>query len=483
MSKLKKAAPKAALEPLSPRETTNGSPQGRGRGEGSAEAKRRDAPAPSSGAARHLLPEGEGTRPHARHSRGSQPPRGGSDRKSFSTANAGNPVPSGNHEEWTSRGFVEALSNQKLPRRGKLQARNYRPTGKFPVIDQGQNEIAGWTDDESLVIAEDLPYVVFGDHTRAFKYVDAPFALGADGTQLLKPSAEYCPRFFYYACLQLDLPSRGYNRHYTFLKEKSLPLPPKPEQQKIAAVLWKMQRAVATQDRLIAATRDLKQSAMQHLFTHGLRGEPLKDTEIGPIPLSWAAIKGAELFKLTSGSLRPKELSSVATVEKPYPVLGGNGVMGYADSFLIDQDKVIVIGRVGEYCGATHLASGKVWITDNALYVKQWIFESANADFVSQYLAHYDLNRFKRQAGQPLVTQGTINELLFALPATDEQRDIAAALATIDRKLAHHQRKRATLNDLFQTTLHQLMTAQIRVADLDIDTSDVTTPKPQGIAA
>jgi type I restriction enzyme S subunit len=72
----------------------------------------------------------------------------------------------------------------------------------------------------------------------------------------------------------------------------------------------------------------------------------------------------------------------------------------------------------------------------------------------------------------------------FGLPSDlDEQRDIATALATIDRKLAHHQKKRATLNDLFQTTLHQLMTAQIRVADLDIDTSEVTTPQPQGVAA
>ncbi|MEO8859037.1 MAG: hypothetical protein ABI343_18785, partial [Burkholderiaceae bacterium] len=56
----------------------------------------------------------------------------------------------------------------------------------------------------------------------------------------------------------------------------------------------------------------------------------------------------------------------------------------------------------------------------------------------------------------------------------EEQRAISSALSTIDRKLAHHQKKRATLNDLFQTLLHKLMTAEIRVADLDIDTSEVT---------
>src|SRR3546814_17762989 len=110
------------------------------------------------------------------------------------------------------------------------------------------------------------------DHTRAYEYVDRPFALGADGTQLLKPSKEYCPRFFYYACLHLAFPSRGYNRHFSFLKEKSLPLPDMAEQEKIAAILWKPQRAIATQDRLIAPTGQLNQSSMQPLLNPGLHG-------------------------------------------------------------------------------------------------------------------------------------------------------------------------------------------------------------------
>ena len=155
--------------------------------------------------------------------------------------------------------------------------------------------------------------------------------------------------------------------------------------------------------------------------------------------------------------------------------------MGYADRYLIDQEKTIVIGRVGEYCGATHFASGKIWIADNALYVKEWLLADIDEAFVAQYLAYFDLNRFKRQAGQPLVTQGIIYELSFTIPELDEQRDIAAALATIDRKLAHHQKKRAALNDLFQTLLHKLMTGEIRVADIDIDTSEITAS--QGVSA
>src|SRR3546814_19963851 len=74
------------------------------------------------------------------------------------------------------------------------------------------------------------------------------------------------------------------------------------EQEKIAAILWKLQRAIATQDRLIATTGDLKQSAMQRLFIHGLRGEPLVDTEIGPMPESWEPVAIGGLGRIVTGS-------------------------------------------------------------------------------------------------------------------------------------------------------------------------------------
>src|SRR3546814_16512547 len=82
------------------------------------------------------------------------------------------------------------------------------------------------------------------------------------------------------------------------------------EQAKIAAILWKLQRAIATQDRLIAATDDLKQSAMQRLFTHGLRGEPLKDTEIGPMPESWTVASLGDFGRIGNGST-PKKTNHV----------------------------------------------------------------------------------------------------------------------------------------------------------------------------
>src|SRR5206468_6689017 len=66
-----------------------------------------------------------------------------------------------------------------------------------------------------------------------------------------------------------------------------IPLPPLPEQRKIAGVLGLVQRAMEQQERLLALTAELKKAILHQLFTHGLRHEPQKQTDLGPIPQSW----------------------------------------------------------------------------------------------------------------------------------------------------------------------------------------------------
>lgn len=141
-------------------------------------------------------------------------------------------------ESWTSATVEECLDRISLPTGAKLQTKDYREEGAYPIVDQGQALIAGWTDQADGLISTPLPVVVFGDHTRVFKFIDFPFVRGADGTQILKPRAGIDPLFFYYACKAIDLPSRGYNRHFTILKEKTVLLPPtEEEQQQIALAL------------------------------------------------------------------------------------------------------------------------------------------------------------------------------------------------------------------------------------------------------
>jgi len=67
----------------------------------------------------------------------------------------------------------------------KIKKEDYLEFGKYPIIDQGMNDIAGYTNEEEGIFTN-VPVIIFGDHTRVIKYIDTPFFLGADGVKVLK---------------------------------------------------------------------------------------------------------------------------------------------------------------------------------------------------------------------------------------------------------------------------------------------------------
>ena len=299
------------------------------------------------------------------------------------------------------------------------------------------------------------------------------------GISAIRAGSKMDPWFLYFALLYAKpiLESRATGSTFASVNKATLlnfdiPFPDKSQQSKIGVFLHNLLKQIEQETLIIAVAQDLKKAAMQTLFTHGLRGEAQKETEVGLVPENWGLTPCDKVFKLTSGRKRPSNLSDCPSDDKPFPVLGGNGVMGFTNEWHLDFPQILVIGRVGEYCGAVHIASGKIWVTDNALYAKEWFNEDADLEFVGAFLSYFDLNRFKRMAGQPLVTQGMINEHSIPLPTTlAEQREIVTILHVIDRKIDLHRKKRAVLDDLFKALLHKLMMGEIHVADLEFSKS------------
>ena len=122
----------------------------------------------------------------------------------------------------------------------KIKTSEYKEIGKYAIIDQGQEEIAGYTDLEKGVF-EDVPAIIFGDHTRVIKYVRDPFFLGADGVKILKCkelNANY--KYLYYALKNAKIPNTGYNRHFKWLKQIQIECPSIDKQEKIVKILDKV---------------------------------------------------------------------------------------------------------------------------------------------------------------------------------------------------------------------------------------------------
>jgi type I restriction enzyme, S subunit len=141
-------------------------------------------------------------------------------------------------EHWEVAEFEDLLQN--VSTNGiKIPQKAYLSEGKFPVIDQGQDLIGGYTNATDKVLEGLGSVVVFGDHTRCFKPINFPFAPGADGVKVLKPVSEVDPKFIYYSLKTVNLPNRGYSRHYSFLKKSKLPLCSLEEQKIIVEILDK----------------------------------------------------------------------------------------------------------------------------------------------------------------------------------------------------------------------------------------------------
>lgn len=122
-----------------------------------------------------------------------------------------------------------------------IKRSNYSSLGKYPVVDQGAELIAGYTDQELSIHGD---YVVFGDHTRAVKWVDFPFVVGADGTKVLRAVDGILPKFSYHCMSNLQIENLGYSRHWKIVNSMQIPLPSLEVQQDIVDKLDTMQALI-----------------------------------------------------------------------------------------------------------------------------------------------------------------------------------------------------------------------------------------------
>lgn len=114
----------------------------------------------------------------------------------------------------------------KVSRTKQIKTADYLLEGAIPVIDQSRNFIAGYTNNSEALVNTGTPVIVFGDHTRILKYIQFPFAKGADGTQLIISDRTNMPQsLLYLSLIAVDLSNYHYARHFKYLKAESILIP------------------------------------------------------------------------------------------------------------------------------------------------------------------------------------------------------------------------------------------------------------------
>ena len=179
--------------------------------------------------------------------------------------------------EWLFSTFSEVfkVANNK---KTQIKSGDYLESGNIPIVDQGKQLISGYTNNVEKY--DDIPVIIFGDHTRIVKWVDFEFAQGADGTQVLKATKRFDTKFSYYLLSNTDIPNLGYSRHMRELKEKDFKHPNSiKEQQKIALVLTNADNEIGLLEQQLADLKQEKKALMQQLLT-GKRRVKVDDKEV-----------------------------------------------------------------------------------------------------------------------------------------------------------------------------------------------------------
>lgn len=335
----------------------------------------------------------------------------------------------------------------------KLQSASYQTTGKFPVIDQSQDAICGWTDDVQAVVEGPLPLIVFGDHTCALKFVETPFAQGADGIKILTAKPAVSIQYLFHSLSHRPLVMEDYRRHFSTLKERRVFFPnvESGEQQKIADCLTSLDEVIAAQGRKVEALKAHKRGLMQQLFP--------REGETRP-SLRFPEFRDALEWKpaILADVCRPQQWQTISSSELTkdgYAVYGANGLIGRYPSFNHEFETVAVTCR-GSTCGEVLLIPPKSYITGNAMCLDEIDPAKHSHHFIFHLLRHRGLRDVISGSAQPQIVGQAIRKLKISLPNLLEQQRIADCLSSLDTIITSETNQLAALKTHKQGLMQQL---------------------------
>ena len=352
--------------------------------------------------------------------------------------------------------------NKKLPQEFFLI------DGQYPVVDQSKKFIAGYINDqEYLVKSTGLPVVIFGDHTKAIKFVDFPFAMGADGVKVLKPKDECDTKYLYHYLRYAKIPDAGYSRHFKFLKELEIPLPPLAEQRRIASILDQADELRQKRQQTIEKLNQLLQATFIDMF-----GDPVSN------PKGWDLVRVGEVVNEFIGG---KNIECPDESDSDYKILKVSAVTSkvykpHESKFAPNtfEPNPLAIVEKGDLlfsrANTTELvaATAYVWETPENIVLpdKLWKFSISDESKVNK-LYLWDLFKnieFRNELSKlssgtsgsmKNISKGKLNELKMPLPPKELQDKFAEFSTKLWVQIKTFQQSSDSLDSLFNSLQNQ----------------------------
>ena len=290
-----------------------------------------------------------------------------------------------------------------------LKRNQYENSGSYPIVDQGKGRIAGFTCDETKLV-RDVPGIVFGDHTREIKYVDHFFVPGADGVKWIRAVDGVSIRYLFYCLTSLSIPSRGYNRHWILVREMLIPVPPLEVQREIVRILDQFTTLEAELEVELEAELEARRAQYEHYRNHLLSYDSL--ATCGPVDM----VELGSVVTLLDSRRIP--LKKGDRVSGEYPYYGASGIVDYVDSYIFDEDLLLVSEDGANLKARTKpiafSTSGRVWVNNHAHVLK--VESSFYQKFLEEYLNSLDLEPYLVGSTQPKLNQSGLLSIPVPLP-------------------------------------------------------------------
>ncbi len=350
---------------------------------------------------------------------------------------------------------------EDVTKRGtKIKTDEYRLSGKHQIIDQGQEQVAGYTDLEDGVF-ENIPAIIFGDHTRIVKYIDKPFFLGADGVKVLRSrfqDANY--RYLYYALKYVKIPNTGYNRHFKWLKESKIQYPCAEKQEEIVSILNGVSKIIEYRQQQLQKLDELVKARFIELF-----GDPMTDIS------KWSTSTIGEQFNVTSGG-------TPATGEKAYwengtiPWIGSNMcqdtiLSGNDGKFITEEGYThssakwfhkgtVLVALVGATIGKTALLRFDTTTNQNIAAIDVNNNVAFSSEFVFYHMQMLYSKFMEIGSGKfKMANQGFIRQLPLICPPIELQDQFAAFVEQTDKSKSVVQKALDEAQLLFDSLMQQ----------------------------
>lgn len=217
-------------------------------------------------------------------------------------------------------------------------------------------------------------------------------------------------------------------------------LPPLEIQERIVSILNSIDKKVDLNKKLNANLEELVSCYFAKIYNSDTR------------------VKGnmSDIVKFSNGKKKPNITGAI-------PIYGGNGVLGYTGEY--NYEDVIIVGRVGAYCGSLYYEPGKCWVSDNAIAAKSKIKDNY---YTYELLKTYNLNNMHIGSSQPLLTQGILNSIEINMLNSEVIRTFNNWAEPFYKLIDKNNKENCKLQQLREVLLPQLMSGAIDLLNIEI---------------